>query len=83
MPTINGKDYIKGYRKGIEDGKSDALLEFQKLNVNTDLPSNETMFKMFRLLFECIENDERSCSCYINSFEHYANYITLNWEKEQ
>ena len=77
----NYKDYIDGYKKGITDGKKDALVEYQKTNPNKDLPSNEILYKIFQLLFECIELDEKSCSIYMNSYEHYSNYITKNWEK--
>ena len=74
--------FIKGYKIGVEDGKQDALVEFQKNNPNKDLPSNDTLYKIFRLLFECEENDRKSSSCYMNQYEHYANYVTKNWKRD-
>ena len=72
---------IKGYKKGVEDGRREALIEFQKNNPNKDLPSNEILYKIFKLLYECEENDKKSSSVYMNYYEHLANYITKNWEK--
>ena len=57
------------------------MKELQKQNTNTDLPSNETLYKIFDLLFECQDKDQQTCSAYMNAFEHYANYITVNWDK--
>ena len=74
-------DYIKGFKVGVERGKQEGFIEAQKLNTNTDLPSNETLFKIFQLLFTCQEEDRKTCSCYMNAYEHYANYITKNWYK--
>lgn len=71
--------YLKGYRIGIEHGKRDMRIEMQKSNKNTDLPSNETLYKIFGLLFEIQEIDIKTSSCYINTYEHYANYITEHW----
>lgn len=82
MASVRPQDYLKGYKIGFEDGKKEAMLEVQKLNENTSIPSNETMFRIFRLLFECQEIDRQTSSCYMNQYEHYANYITLNWAKE-
>ena len=76
-------DFLKGYQIGLHDGKIQAMLELQEANKNTDLPSNETLYKIFDLLFECKENDHKTSSCYINSYEHYANYITKRWNDER
>ena len=69
--------YIRGYMNGFKEGKREALIELQKENKNADLPSNETLKKIFNLLFKCIEND--GTSVYMNQYDHYADYITLNW----
>lgn len=79
---MNGNDYIKGYRNGFEDGKKEALIELQKQNTNTDLPSNQTLFKIFRLVIEKKEIDEKSCSCYINPWDGYCDYIVKNWDRK-
>ena len=70
---------VKGYKMGVKEGKQEALVELQKNNPNKDLPSNEVLFRIFELLHECKEND---CSCYMNQYEHYSNYITKHWNKE-
>lgn len=75
----NVNDFIKGYKVGVEDGKREALLEFQKENPNKDLPSNDVLFKIFKLLFEYQERNRSTL--YFNQYEAYANYITANWEK--
>jgi hypothetical protein len=72
---------VKGHRIGFEEGRKAALVEFQKDNPNKDLPSNEVLYRIFKLLFECKENDRKTSSCYMNQYEHYANYITKNWNK--
>ena len=74
-------DLAKTYKSTFEHGKNAGLLEAQKLNNNTDLPSNETLYKIFNLLFECQEQDEKAGSCYMNVYERYAEYITRNWNK--
>ena len=74
--------WVKGYKLGVKEGKQEALVELQKNNPNKDLPSNGVLFKIFKLLFECEENDIKTCSCYINQYEQYANYITKHWNKE-
>ena len=73
---------VKGYELGVKEGKQEALVELQKNNPNKDLPSNEALFRIFKLLFECEENDRKTCSCYMNQYEHYAKYIAKHWEKE-
>ena len=70
---------VKGYKMGVKEGKQEALVELQKNNPNKDLPSNEVLFRIIELLHKCKEND---CSCYMNQYEHYANYITKHWDKE-
>ena len=70
---------VKGYKMGVKEGKQEALVELQKNNPNKDLPSNEVLFRIFELLHECKENDS---SCYMNQYEHYANYITKHWNEE-
>ena len=73
--------FIKGYKIGIEDGKREALIEFQKENPNKDLPSNEVLYKIFKLLYECEENDRKTSTIYMNHYEHIANYITKKKKK--
>jgi hypothetical protein len=73
-------EFLKGYKIGVHDGKEKALLELQQSNKNSNLPSNETLYKIFDLLFECKENDAKTSSCFMNEYEHYANYITKNWK---
>lgn len=73
--------YIKGYKIGVEEGKREALIEFQKENPNKDLPSNEVLYKIFELLYECEKNSRGSC--YMNHYEYVANYITKNWERDK
>ena len=73
---------VSGFKMGVKKGKQEALVELQKNNSNKDLPSNEVLFRIFKLLFECEENDIKTCSCYINQYEHYANYIPKHWNKE-
>lgn len=75
--------YIKGYKIGVEEGKREALIEFQKENPNKDLPSNEVLYKIFKLLYECEENDRKTNSIYMNHYEHVANYITKNWKIDE
>ena len=70
---------VRGYKMGVKEGKQEALVELQKNNSNKDLPSNEVLFRIFELLHKCKEND---CSCYMNQYEHYANYITKHWNEE-
>ena len=70
---------VRGYKMGVKEGKQEALVELQKNNPNKDLPSNEVLFRIFELLHKCKEND---CSCYMNQYEHYANYIIKHWDKE-
>ena len=70
---------VRGYKMGVKEGKQEGLVELQKNNPNKDLPSNEVLFRIFELLHKCKEND---CSCYMNQYEHYANYITKHWDKE-
>ena len=70
---------VKGYKMGVKEGRQEALAELQKNNPNNDLPSNGVLFRIFELLHKCKEND---CSCYMNQYEHYANYITKHWNKE-
>ena len=70
---------VRGYKMGVKEGKQETLVELQKNNPNKDLPSNEVLFRIFELLHKCKEND---CSCYMNQYEHYANYITKHWDKE-
>ena len=70
---------VKGYKMGVKEGRQEALAELQKNNPNNDLPSNGVLFRIFELLHKCKEND---CSCYMNQYEHYANYITKHWDKE-
>lgn len=73
---------VKGYKIGVNEGKQEALVELQKNNSNKDLPSNRVLFRIFKLLLECKENDRKTCSCYMNQYEHYANYIAKHWDKE-
>ena len=73
---------VKGYELGVKEGKQEAMVELQKNNPSKDLPSNEVLFKIFKLLFECEENDRKTCSAYMNQYEHYANYITKHWNKD-
>ena len=73
---------VKGYELGVKEGKQEAMVELQKNNPNKDLPSNEVLFRIFKLLFECEENDRKTCSAYMNQYEHYANYIIKHWDKE-
>lgn len=51
---------IKGYELGVKEGKQEALVELQKNNPNKDLPSNEVLFRIFKLLFECEQNDRKT-----------------------
>lgn len=50
---------VKGYKMGVKEGEQEALIELQKNNPNKDLPSNGVLFRIFRLLFECEENDKK------------------------
>lgn len=73
-------EFKKGYEIGVHDGRDKALLELQDLNEKSDLPSNETLYRIFDLLFECQENDHKTSSCYMDTYTHYANYITKHWK---
>jgi len=73
----NIDDFLRGHKIGIEEGKREALIELQKQNPNKDLPSNDVLYKIFQLLFECREKDRNSA--YMNQYERWANYITLHW----
>jgi len=75
----NTNDFLRGYNIGVEEGKREALIEYQKENPNKDLPSNETLYKIFELLFGYMENNRNSI--HMNQYEVYANYITANWNK--
>ena len=72
---------LNGYNRGFEQGKKEALIELQKENTNTELPSNETLYKIFRLLFEHREILRKTATVYMNQYESDANYITQNWHK--
>ena len=50
---------VKGYKMGVKESKQEALVELQKNNFNKDLPSNEVLFRIFKLLLECKENDRK------------------------
>lgn len=76
-------DFTKGVNYGIKEGYEKALLELQENNTNTDLPSNDTLIKIFNLLFEKQENDRKNCSCYINPYDGYIDYIVKNWDKNE
>ena len=80
MKSISDR-IIAAYKSGLEEGKREALIELQKDNPNKDLPSNEVLFKIFKLLFECQERQRNSL--YFNQYEVYANYITKNWKKNE
>ena len=73
---------VKGYRIGFKEGKEEALIELQKENKNTDLPSNETLKKIFKLWFESKKEMEMTHSVYMNEWERHINYITKNWERK-
>ena len=73
---------VKGYELGVKEGKQEALIELQKNNPNKDLPSNEVLFRIFKLFFVFELYDRKNCSIYINQYEHYANYITKHWNKD-
>ena len=79
----NTNDFLRGYNYGVECGKREALIEFQKENPNKDLPSNEVLYHIFDLWFESQIVDEETCSVYMNSYEHHANYITTHWNDEK
>lgn len=83
MPKNNINDYLKGYKYGVECGKQEALIEFQKENPNKDLPLNDVLYRIFDLWFECQIADEMTSSVYMNSYERYANYITTHWNDEK
>ena len=71
------KDYLRGYKTGVALGRNEALIEFQKANKHHELPSNEALDKIFKLLFEYRERNK--CSAHINEWECYRNYITTHW----
>jgi len=77
----NTNDFLRGYNIGVEEGKREALIEYQKENPNKDLPSNETLYKIFELLFEYMKNNRNSI--HMNQYEVYAKYITANWNKDK
>jgi hypothetical protein len=77
----NTNDFLRGYNYGVECGKREALIEYQKENPNKDLPCNDVLYRIFDLWFECQHNDEATSSVFMNSYEHYANYITTYWNK--
>lgn len=79
----NTYDFLRDYNYGLERGKLETLVEYQKENPNKDLPCNEVLYRIFDLWFECQHNDEETNSVGMNSYEHYANYITTHWNKEQ
>jgi len=71
------KDYLRGYKAGVALGRNEALVEFQKANKHHGLPSNETLNKIFKLLFEYRERNR--CSVHFNEWDCYRNYITTHW----
>lgn len=76
-------DYVKGYKAGVKDGFDDALLKLQETNPNTDIPSTETMFKIFDLFYDAAKRMKETSSCYINTYQYYVNYIVKNWNNEK
>lgn len=76
-------DYVKGYKAGVKEGYDDALLKLQDTNINTDIPSTETMFKIFDLLFAADKRMKDTSSCYMNTYQYYVNYIVKNWNNEK
>lgn len=72
-------DYLSGYKRGLIDGKNEALVKLQENNKNTDLPSNETLYKIFSLYETADRKMKESCSCYMNRYEYYAGEIAKNW----
>lgn len=74
-------DYIRGYKVGVEKGRKEALVEFQKTNTHHGLPSNDALNKIFGLLFEYRERNR--CSAHFNEWECYRNYITEHWNDKK
>lgn len=67
------------YKAGVEDGKRLMKKELQEKNQNTELPSNGTLKKIIKLLFECQEINKKTNTVKMNQFEDYCDYITNNW----
>jgi hypothetical protein len=75
-------DYVKGYKAGVKDGYDDALLKLQESNPNTEIPSTETLFKIFDLLFAADKRMKDTSSCYMNTYQYYVNSIVKHWNDE-
>jgi hypothetical protein len=78
----NPDDYVKGYKAGVKDGYDDALLKLQESNPNTEIPSTETLFKIFDLLFAADKRMKDTSSCYMNTYQYYVNSIVKHWNDE-
>lgn len=72
-------DFSRGLQLGIAKGRIEALEEFQTNNPLKDLPNDETLFKIFKLLFECRKRDQSINSVYMNPYSRYAEYIRQHW----
>jgi hypothetical protein len=65
--------------KALINEKTNLDDKLQEKNQNTELPSNGTLNKIIKLLFECQEIDKKTNTVKMNQFEHYCDYITNNW----
>lgn len=75
----DANSFLQGYNAGLTKGKEDALLEYQRNNPVKDLPSKETLFKIFKLLFESKKQLEKTNTVFANMYDYYADYITTHW----
>lgn len=78
---MSANQYADIFKQGYNKGKKEGFIEAQELNKNNNLPSTETLYEIFRLLFECMDLDEKTSSCYLNPYKHYADYIVTKWNK--
>lgn len=76
-------DFAKGYKMGVEHGERDAMIKLQESNRNTEIPSTETLFKIFDLVEAADKRMRDTSSCYMNTYQYYVNQIVENWNNEK
>jgi hypothetical protein len=79
---MDAESYTKGYKKGFSDGMRESLFKIQEKNTNNELPSNDTLYKIFSILFEAKRKMDETHSCYMNVYEYYADEIVKHWNDE-
>lgn len=79
---MDAESYTKGYKKGFSDGMRESLLNIQEKNTNSELPSNDTLYKIFSIMLEAKRKMDETHSCYMNVYEYYAEEVVKHWDDE-